>query len=493
MKRSIPFSLAILSLAMFLSVGLSIAAPERDPPEIIKEKPKRLPPLSKELPESIEDLRAMEKHAQQVLEKVLPSTVCIQFTNSSGSGVIVTPEGLVLTAGHVSQEPGTLGTIVLHDGKKVKAKSLGRNGGIDSGMMQILEAGPFPHVEMGNSSDMKVGQWCICIGHPGGLKPHRGMVVRVGRILVNDATFIRTDCHMVGGDSGGPLFNTRGEVIGINSRIGPKQMTENIHVPVDTFHQTWDRLVKGEDWGNSFGPILVQSAEGKIVMDVKGDFSSKDPFDAKMTTSHFKSYTMELVPGFAYTIDMRSKVVDSFLRLEDSDGKQVAENDDGGGEQDSRIVYRPARQGIYKIYATTFDGGQTGAYTLTVRQADIVVKDLPSGKVNVAEILKLQQAGVRKNIEIFENLGLTVFANAHLFDDKGKPIALKQATFVWKSGKTTVKSDDQGQVRVKLTPEMTELMLEVPEGLKAMVRMTDKDGTPLPFPTKGKGKGKGKF
>jgi hypothetical protein len=48
-------------------------------------------------------------------------------------------------------------------------------------------------------------------------------------------------------------------------------------------------------------------------------------------------------------------------------------------------------------------------------------------------------------------------------------------------------------VRVKLTPEMTELMLEVPEGLKAMVRMTDKDGTPLPFPTKGKGKGKGKF
>ena len=255
-----------------------------------------------------------------------------------------------------------MGFVVTQDGKRLRAKSLGRNGGIDSGMMKILDPGPFPFVEMGKSSKMKVGQWCIGVGHPGGLKPNRGMVVRVGRILVNSNSFIRTDCFLVGGDSGGPLFNMQGEVIGIHSRIGARLMSENMHVPMDTYSQTWERLAKGEAWGGILGmPMIVQSAEGKVVLEEKGTFTAKDPLDAKMKTSHFKMFTFKMSPGFAYTVDMKSKDVDSFLRLEDPSGKQLAENDDGGGELNSRIVYRPSRAGEYKIYATTFEGNQTGA------------------------------------------------------------------------------------------------------------------------------------
>jgi serine protease Do len=59
---------------------------------------------------------------------------------------------------------------------------------------------------------------------------------------------VRTDCALVGGDSGGPLFDMGGRVIGIHSRInGP--LTVNIHVPVDTYRDTWERLVKSEVWG----------------------------------------------------------------------------------------------------------------------------------------------------------------------------------------------------------------------------------------------------
>jgi hypothetical protein len=364
--------------------------------------------------------------------------------------------------------------------------------------MQIIEKGkdkgPFPYVEMGTSAYMRTGQYCIAVGHPGGPKLNRGMVVRVGRILINNNSFLRTDCHLVGGDSGGPLFNMRGEVIGIHSRIGSSAMSENMHVPLDTYRQTWDRLVKGDSWGGILGqPMLVQSAEGKIVLEQKGEFAIKDPFDAIKTTSHTRMYTFNMTPGFAYTIDMKSKAVDAYLRLEDPSGKSLAENDDGGGNQDARIVYRPSRAGEYKIHATTFDNGnagsQVGPYTLTVRQAEIIVKDLPGGKVKVVEALK--QPSLKQTLGQLQNKGFDTFANATLLDENGKPMAEKEATFVWKSGKDTIKSDDQGQVRMRVsTDKIDELVLEVPAGMKAMVRITDGEGNPLPLNSGGK---KGKF
>jgi serine protease Do len=95
---------------------------------------------------------------------------------------------------------------------------------------------------------VKQGEWCLAIGHPGGYKEGRSPPVRLGRVLDHGNVLIRTDCTLVGGDSGGPLFNMYGKVIGIHSRILPG-ITHNIHVPVDTYVETWERLAKGESWG----------------------------------------------------------------------------------------------------------------------------------------------------------------------------------------------------------------------------------------------------
>jgi S1-C subfamily serine protease len=83
------------------------------------------------------------------------------------------------------------------------------------------------------------------------------LVVRLGRVLLTDREAITSDCTLVGGDSGGPLFDMHGRVIGINSRIAGA-ITANLHVPVDTFSDTWDRLVKSDVWGHLPGqePIL---------------------------------------------------------------------------------------------------------------------------------------------------------------------------------------------------------------------------------------------
>ena len=101
--------------------------------------------------------------------------------------------------------------------------------------------GDFPFVDIGVSQDLKLGQWVVAIGHPGGIDPKRGLVVRVGRIIDNRKTSLRTDCTLVGGDSGGPLFDMNGDVIGIHSRIG-QTLADNLHVPSDIYAEKWDLM-----------------------------------------------------------------------------------------------------------------------------------------------------------------------------------------------------------------------------------------------------------
>jgi serine protease Do len=241
--RTLPF----LVLA-FLVGGAALRADDPKPADKTELQSPLPAALTKLAPENIDDLKAIQKQVRVVLDKVLPCTVGVQIGSAQGSGVIVSKDGYVLTAGHVSGQPGREVTLVLQDGKKVKAKTLGANQGIDSGMIKITEEKEWPFLEMGKSADLKRGQWVIAAGHPGGYRPGRTPPVRLGRVLDATDSLIRTDCTLVGGDSGGPLFDMEGKVIGIHSRInGP--VTSNIHVPVDTYRTTWDRLVQAEVFG----------------------------------------------------------------------------------------------------------------------------------------------------------------------------------------------------------------------------------------------------
>lgn len=209
-----------------------------------KDAPKLPVGVSKPVPESVDDLKAIQEQLKKVVEKVTPCVVGVQIGGASGSGVIVSKDGIVLTAGHVSGKPGQECSLILPDGKKLKGKSLGRFSEIDSGMIQITAEGKWNYCEIGKSDDLKVGQWCIAIGHPNGFQKGRTPVVRLGRILSFSRTSITSDCTLVGGDSGGPLFDMEGKVIGIHSRIGPT-ITSNVHVPIKTYTDTWGSARQG--------------------------------------------------------------------------------------------------------------------------------------------------------------------------------------------------------------------------------------------------------
>jgi len=236
---------------------------------------------SKAAPESLQDLQELQERVQKVLAKTQPATVGVRVGGASGSAVIVSKDGLVLTAGHVCGAPGRNVEFIFPDGKKVKGKTLGVNHDIDSGLMQITDKndGGWPFVDMGKSGTLKPGDWVIATGHPGGFRSDRPPVVRLGRVLQNRSSGIQTDCTLVGGDSGGPLFDLDGRVVAINSRIsGP--LTMNFHVPVDTFRDTWDRLASAEEWGansRSGGPWLGIQGEKHDKGCRVGSFSPESP------------------------------------------------------------------------------------------------------------------------------------------------------------------------------------------------------------------------
>ena len=202
-------------------------------------------------PRGLADLRAMQTHVQKLTDQLVKCTVGVQVGAAWGSGVIISKDGYVLTAAHVAGRPNlqTDVTFRLSDGREVAGKTLGLFKTMDAGLMKITVPGEYPFAEMGNSTRLKDGQWCLAMGHPGGYQEDRGAVLRLGRItlLGNDA--ITTDCTLVGGDSGGPLFDMNGLVIGINSRIAGS-LAANMHVPISAFTESWDRLAKGEAWGH---------------------------------------------------------------------------------------------------------------------------------------------------------------------------------------------------------------------------------------------------
>lgn len=239
-------------LALALLLGLAALRPLR--------ADNRSPALDKPVPENLRDLRVIQERVKKVTAKVSPAVVGIRIGAAAGSGVIVRNDGYVLTAGHISGEPDRDATIFLPDGRRFKGKTLGSNRGMDSGMIRITnpEEEELPFVEMGDSAKLKDGAWCLALGHPEGFRKGRTPVLRLGRVLgSSDKGVLRTDCALVGGDSGGPLFDLDGKVIGIHSSIG-NRMTINLHVPVDTYRTTWDRLVKGDVWGGKkrSGPYI---------------------------------------------------------------------------------------------------------------------------------------------------------------------------------------------------------------------------------------------
>jgi serine protease Do len=145
-----------------------------------------------------------------------------QARQSLGSGFIIHPNGLILTNNHVIEEADQI-KVTLNDEREFDAKVVGRDPKTDLALLKVESEVDLPTVPLGNSDDLRIGEWVLAIGNPFGLSHTvtAGIVSAKGRVIGAGQydDFIQTDASINPGNSGGPLFNTRGEVVGINTAI----------------------------------------------------------------------------------------------------------------------------------------------------------------------------------------------------------------------------------------------------------------------------------
>ena len=288
--------------------------------------------FSKATPTSIADLKSIEQRVKDLVRRVTPAVVDVEVGSGSGSGVIISADGLVLTAGHVCGEPAREVRLTFADGKKARGKTLGISRDSDSGLIRITDRGAWPHAPVGDLEQARVGDWVLALGHPGGFDLKRSLVVRLGRIIRLEAGTLQTDCTISPGDSGGPLFDMYGRVIGIHSYIS-SSLTANFHVPITDFYQSWDQLVKGSGKDEPEGPSRayvgaseVDAAEGCQVLSIDekgpafkaglkvGDLVLKVEGRDIKAAAAFRRWVDEGQPG--ETLSLQIKRGDKLLSLE---------------------------------------------------------------------------------------------------------------------------------------------------------------------------------
>lgn len=141
---------------------------------------------------------------------------------SSGSGVIIDKSGIILTNNHVVAGGGKI-TVKLHDGRELVATEVMTDPSTDIAVIRVATDEPLPYATLGNSEELKIGDWVLALGQPFGLQDTvtAGIISAKGRNLgiVRDEEFLQTDAAINPGNSGGPLVNLRGEIIGINTAI----------------------------------------------------------------------------------------------------------------------------------------------------------------------------------------------------------------------------------------------------------------------------------
>jgi serine protease Do len=165
----------------------------------------------------------------------------------TGTGFLIDPDGHILTNHHVIEGAERL-TVKLADGRSLRAELVGSDPDTDIALIRVAGAGPFPHAMLGDSSRLRVGEWVCAIGNPLAYE-HTvtvGVVSFIGRKLFDPSldNYIQTDAAISFGNSGGPLINSRGQVIGINSAVSRQASNIGFAVPINQARSVIPQLKK---------------------------------------------------------------------------------------------------------------------------------------------------------------------------------------------------------------------------------------------------------
>ena len=210
------------------------------------------------LAQDIELLDAYSRTVIQTLERTRGGVVSLRMhaqrgrhaVQGAGSGFLITPDGYLLTNHHVA-DAGDPIVVTLDDGSERVAQKVGGDVDTDLALLRIGSASALPHLALGESRSLRVGQVVIAIGNPQGLAQtvttgvvsalDRSLRARSGRLIEG---VIQTDASLNPGNSGGPLLDTRAQVVGVNTAIIAGAQSLCFSVPADTARWVVSELLR---------------------------------------------------------------------------------------------------------------------------------------------------------------------------------------------------------------------------------------------------------
>ena len=255
-------------------------------------------PATAPTPEARAVLRLMEDAFTAVAERVTPAVVNVsavpkkgttpsgeeipeQFreffeefrrrrpdARASGSGVIVDPNGYILTNNHVIENAAEI-VVRLSDARKFTATLVGRDPKTDLAVLKVEAPLPLPAAELGDSESLRIGQWAIAIGNPFGLDRTVtvGIISATARTRVGVATyenFIQTDASINPGNSGGPLLNLDGRVIGVNTAIVATGQGIGFAIPINMAKDIMQQLIAGGRVVRGWLGVMIQDVTEEL-------------------------------------------------------------------------------------------------------------------------------------------------------------------------------------------------------------------------------------
>ncbi len=204
-----------------------------------------------------------------------------QPRSGSGSGVIYTADGYILTNNHVVEFADEY-EVTLHDNREFKARLVGRDPNTDMAVIKI-DAGDLPAIELGNSDDVRVGEWALAVGNPfdltstvtAGIISAKGRdidIIKGGKAI---ESFIQTDAAVNPGNSGGALVDVNGRLIGINSAIATPTGVfagYSFAIPVNLVKRIADDLMKYGEYRRAYLGVNVATMDSNVAKELNLEF-----------------------------------------------------------------------------------------------------------------------------------------------------------------------------------------------------------------------------
>jgi serine protease Do len=365
---------------------------------------------------------------------------------SLGSGFIIDKDGYVVTNNHVIEDADQI-KVKLDDEKEFDAQVIGRDASTDLALLKIKSnSHDYPVLKLGDSAQLKVGQWVVAIGSPFGLERTvtAGIVSAKGRVIGSGPydDFIQTDASINPGNSGGPLLNLKGEVVGINTAIIASGQGIGFAIPINLARGVIDQLKAGGEVTRGWLGVAIQDVnqemadyygietkKGVFVADVfKGDPADAagiKPKDIIVEVNGQKIETSRQLTSLIATIPVgqsaKVKVIrdgqpkNFSVKIAKRDDAKVASRGEAPEKRDDQLGLRVS--GLTPEIAQRFDIRETSG---------VVVIDVQSGS-------QAEEAGMRVG-DIIKEINRQSIESVKEYNDALKKISKDSAAsfFIWR-------------------------------------------------------------